>query len=115
MGYPTFLVSILGIGMVTAVIGDMASHVGCTIGLKDTITAIGFVALGTSVPGKVRCANADVSLHSCHGSGLIFPKPKLSIRSLHTFYHSDIGTCYSCFCRRTLNHDGVDGIMWYMT
>ncbi|KAK3854830.1 hypothetical protein Pcinc_038704 [Petrolisthes cinctipes] len=50
MGYPTFLISILGIGLVTALIGDMASHVGCTIGLKDTITAIGFVALGTSVP-----------------------------------------------------------------
>lgn len=53
LGYPTFVISILGIGMVTAVIGDMASHVGCTIGLKDTITAIGFVALGTSVPGNL--------------------------------------------------------------
>ena len=51
-GYPTFVLSILGVGLVTAVIGDIASHVGCCIGLKDSITAICIVALGTSVPGK---------------------------------------------------------------
>lgn len=54
MGYATFVISILGIGVVTAVIGDLASHLGCTIGLKDTVTAIGFVALGTSVPGTAK-------------------------------------------------------------
>lgn len=54
MGYPTFVVSILGIGMLTAVIGDLASQLGCTIYLKDSITAIGFVALGTSVPGTAK-------------------------------------------------------------
>ena len=53
-GYPTFVMSILGVGMATAVIGDIASHVGCCIGLKDSITAICIVALGTSVPGKIR-------------------------------------------------------------
>jgi len=46
------VVSILGIGCLTALIGDMASHLGCTVGLKDAVTAIAFVALGTSVPGK---------------------------------------------------------------
>ena len=54
MGYPTFVVSILGVGLLTAVIGDLASHLGCTISLKDSITAIGFVALGTSVPGTAK-------------------------------------------------------------
>lgn len=54
MGYPTFVVSILGIGVLTAVIGDLASQLGCTISLKDSITAIGFVALGTSVPGTAK-------------------------------------------------------------
>jgi solute carrier family 8 (sodium/calcium exchanger) len=39
------------IGVLTAVIGDLASHFGCTIGLKDSVTAISFVALGTSLPG----------------------------------------------------------------
>merc|ERR1712106_705684 len=49
-GYPCFVISILGIGMVTAIIGDVASLFGCTIGLKDSVNAIMFVALGTSVP-----------------------------------------------------------------
>lgn len=51
-GYVTFVVSILMIGVLTAAIGDLASHLGCTVGIKDSVTAIAFVALGTSVPGK---------------------------------------------------------------
>ena len=51
-GYPTFVISILMIGLNTAVIGDVAGHLGCFIYLKDTVNAIAFVALGTSVPGK---------------------------------------------------------------
>ena len=39
------------IGVMTAIIGDVASHFGCTIGLKDSVTAISLVAVGTSVPG----------------------------------------------------------------
>lgn len=50
-GYVCFVVSIFAIGVVTAVIGDVASHFGCTLGIKDSVTAIVFVALGTSVPG----------------------------------------------------------------
>ena len=50
-GYPTFVVSISAIGACTAVIGDVAGHLGCFINLKDTVNAIAFVALGTSVPG----------------------------------------------------------------
>lgn len=50
-GYLCFVVSILCIGLVTAVIGDVASHFGCTLGIKDSVTAIVFVALGTSIPG----------------------------------------------------------------
>ncbi|KAF6197503.1 hypothetical protein GE061_020137 [Apolygus lucorum] len=38
------------IGVLTAVIGDVASHFGCTVCINDAITAITFVALGTSVP-----------------------------------------------------------------
>jgi len=51
-GWACFVVSILMIGILTAFIGDLASHFGCTIGLKDSVTAVVFVALGTSVPGK---------------------------------------------------------------
>lgn len=51
-GWACFIVSIVIIGLLTAVIGDLASHFGCTIGLKDSVTAVVFVALGTSVPGE---------------------------------------------------------------
>lgn len=52
-GYLCFVVSIFCIGVVTAVIGDIASYFGCTLGVKDAVTAICFVALGTSIPGKL--------------------------------------------------------------
>ena len=42
------------IGVCTAVIGDVAGHLGCFIFLKDSVNAIAFVALGTSVPGWSR-------------------------------------------------------------
>ena len=41
------------IGVCTAVIGDVAGHLGCFIFLKDSVNAIAFVALGTSVPGRI--------------------------------------------------------------
>lgn len=50
-GWACFFVSISLIGVLTAVTGDLASHFGCTVGLKDSVTAVVFVALGTSVPG----------------------------------------------------------------
>jgi len=53
-GWACFVVSISVIGLLTAFIGDLASHFGCTVGLKDSVTAVVFVALGTSVPGASR-------------------------------------------------------------
>ncbi|XP_046597282.1 sodium/calcium exchanger 2 isoform X3 [Neodiprion virginianus] len=49
-GYLCFVTSIVGIGLVTAIIGDVASYFGCTLGIKDSVTAVVFVALGTSIP-----------------------------------------------------------------
>lgn len=53
-GWACFTVSITWIAILTALIGDLASMFGCTIGLRDTVTAISFVALGTSVPGNLQ-------------------------------------------------------------
>ena len=50
-GWPAFVVSIFFIGALTAVIGDIAAHFGCISRIKDSVTAITIVALGTSVPG----------------------------------------------------------------
>lgn len=49
-GGPAFIFSLAYIGVCTLFIGDFATGLGCTIGLKDEVTAVIFVALGTSVP-----------------------------------------------------------------
>lgn len=49
-GWLCFFVSLAVIGLLTAIIGDLAAIFGCLVGLKDGVTAITFVALGTSLP-----------------------------------------------------------------
>lgn len=49
-GYLCFFWSLAYVGLTTAFIGDLASLFGCTVGLLDSVTAITFVALGTSLP-----------------------------------------------------------------
>jgi len=49
-GWGTFFFSLVFIGLVTALISDLAGFVGCALGICDSITAITFVALGTSLP-----------------------------------------------------------------
>ncbi|KAK9964224.1 hypothetical protein ABG768_005416, partial [Culter alburnus] len=77
-GWACFIVSIVIIGLLTAVIGDLASHFGCTIGLKDSVTAVVFVALGTSVPdtfaskvSAVQDSYADASIGNVTGSNAV--------------------------------------------
>merc|ERR1712241_1414375 len=59
-GYPCFVISIAMIGVCTAVIGDVAGHLGCFIFLKDSVNAIAFVALGTSVPDTFASKTAAI-------------------------------------------------------
>ena len=49
-GIPTFLAAIGFIGALTAVVGEIAGAMGCVMGLKPGVTAITFVAIGTSLP-----------------------------------------------------------------
>ncbi|XP_015924683.1 sodium/calcium exchanger 3 isoform X2 [Parasteatoda tepidariorum] len=77
-GWLCFVVSIIGIGLLTAVIGDLASHFGCTVGLKDTVTAVALVALGTSVPdtfaskvAAIQDKYADSSIGNVTGSNAV--------------------------------------------
>ncbi|XP_075700430.1 sodium/calcium exchanger 3 isoform X2 [Rhinoderma darwinii] len=77
-GWACFVVSIGIIGILTAIIGDLASHFGCTIGLKDSVTAVVFVAFGTSVPdtfaSKVAATQdvyADASIGNVTGSNAV--------------------------------------------
>ncbi|XP_040006434.1 sodium/calcium exchanger 2a isoform X7 [Xiphias gladius] len=70
-GWACFIVSISVIGVLTAIIGDLASHFGCTVGLRDAVTAVVFVALGTSLPdtfaSKV-AATQDQYADACVGN-----------------------------------------------
>merc|ERR1719495_1657685 len=77
-GYPTFVISIFMIGACTAVIGDVAGHLGCFINLKDGVNAIAFVALGTSVPdpfasktAAIEDETADNSVGNVTGSNAV--------------------------------------------
>jgi len=77
-GYPTFVISIAFIGGCTAIIGDVAGHLGCFINLKDCVNAIAFVALGTSVPdtfasktAAIEDETADASVGNVTGSNAV--------------------------------------------
>ncbi|XP_062274813.1 sodium/calcium exchanger 2b isoform X4 [Scomber scombrus] len=77
-GWACFLVSISVIGLLTAFIGDLASHFGCTVGLRDTVTAVVFVALGTSIPdtfaskvSAMQDQHADASVGNVTGSNAV--------------------------------------------
>ena len=49
-GWLSFCIILAMIGILTAIIGDIATIFGCLVGLKKEVTAITFVALGTSLP-----------------------------------------------------------------
>jgi solute carrier family 8 (sodium/calcium exchanger) len=59
-GWACFCVALCMIGLVTAIIGDLASLLGCAMGISDGITAITFVALGTSLPDTFASKTAAV-------------------------------------------------------
>ena len=77
-GYPTFVISLGFIGLLTVVVGDLASMFGCCIGVTNSVTAITFVALGTSLPdtfaSKTAAENddtADASIGNVTGSNAV--------------------------------------------
>ena len=49
-GYPTFVIGLIFIGATTFAVQAVAETFGCVIGMKPSVTAITFVALGTSLP-----------------------------------------------------------------
>lgn len=49
-GIPAFGVALIFIGLITMIVGECASILGCVIGLKEAVTAITLVAVGTSLP-----------------------------------------------------------------
>jgi len=78
-GWLCFVVSLIMIGGVTVIIGDMANLFGCVIPfMENEITAITFVALGTSLPdtfaskqAAVQDPDADASVGNVTGSNSV--------------------------------------------
>lgn len=77
-GWVCFVSSLIAIGVVTAFIGDLASLFGCALGSPDQLTAITFVALGTSLPdtfasksAAVQDPSADASIGNVTGSNSV--------------------------------------------
>ena len=77
-GWLAFFVALIMIGLLTAVIGDLAGIFGCLVGLKDSVTAITFVALGTSLPdlfaskqAAIQEKTADNSIGNVTGSNSV--------------------------------------------
>jgi solute carrier family 8 (sodium/calcium exchanger) len=77
-GWIAFFVSLLFIGLVTAVVSDSAAMFGCVLAVPDEITAITFVALGTSLPdtfasktAAVQEPFADASIGNVTGSNSV--------------------------------------------
>ena len=77
-GWGCFFVALVMIGFITALIGDFAGHLGCCMGISKSVTAITFVALGTSLPDTFASMSAaksephaDASLGNITGSNSV--------------------------------------------
>jgi solute carrier family 8 (sodium/calcium exchanger) len=77
-GWLCFIFSLVLIGLVTGLVGDLASLAGCVLNIPDEITAITLVALGTSVPdtfasktAAVQDQYADASIGNVTGSNAV--------------------------------------------
>jgi solute carrier family 8 (sodium/calcium exchanger) len=77
-GWLCFFGALVMIAVVTAIVGDMANLVGCCMNIEPEITAITFVALGTSLPdtfaSKTAAAMdpyADASIGNVTGSNCV--------------------------------------------
>jgi len=77
-GKATFGTSLAAIGLVTYVIGDMATMFGCMAGIPTSIVAITIVALGTSMPDTFASitatqmsSSADAAIGNITGSNAV--------------------------------------------
>ena len=68
-GIPTFVAAIIFIGGLTAVVGEIAGAMGCVMGIKPGVTAITFVAIGTSLPDTF--ASMKAARESSHADAAV--------------------------------------------
>lgn len=77
-GAACFVVSLSMIGLVTMVVGEIATVLGCALGIPQSVTAITLVALGTSLPDTFasmtaakNSESADASIGNITGSNSV--------------------------------------------
>ena len=77
-GWLAFIVLLFYMALVSALIGDVASSFGCTVGVKDTVTAITLISFGMSLPdtfasrqGAIIENSADASIGGILGSNAV--------------------------------------------
>jgi solute carrier family 8 (sodium/calcium exchanger) len=77
-GWLCFFVSLGMIGLVTALVGDLATNLGCSLDIPNDVTAITLVALGTSLPDTFASMSAatqdpyaDASIGNIMGSNSV--------------------------------------------
>ena len=77
-GWACFIGALTMIGFVTFIIGEFAGLFGCVLGIQPSVTAISFVALGTSLPdtfASMQAASqdpyADPALGNVTGSNAV--------------------------------------------
>lgn len=77
-GWGTFWMALLMIGIVTGVVGEIANLMGCVCGIKPGVTAITFVAIGTSLPDTFASKKAaideryaDAAIGNINGSNCV--------------------------------------------
>lgn len=77
-GGPCFFFSLAYIGVVTFIVGEVATVLGCVLMIKESVAAITLVALGTSLPDTFasmtaarQSENADAAVGNINGSNAV--------------------------------------------
>lgn len=60
-GWPAFIISLLFIAGLTALVEQLGKLLGCVVGLKNSVTGITIIAIGTSLPDTF--ASRSAALH----------------------------------------------------
>jgi solute carrier family 8 (sodium/calcium exchanger) len=109
-GWVTFFVALAYIGVLTAFVADIASIFGCLLTLPDAITAITFVALGTSLPdtfasksAATQDETADNSVGNVTGSN-----------SVNVFLGLGLPWLIACGANSSYTAPDVPGTEWLM-
>merc|ERR1719471_1995057 len=101
-GWATFSTSLAAVGIVTYVVGDLASTWGCMVGLGEAQVALSIVALGTSMPDTFAsitatklAPDADAAIGNITGSNSVNVFLGLGLPwVVATLYHAFNGTTY---------------------